>query len=71
MSEQFDVGEFLKIALIQPKEVMNDAGRVETHDIDKLVKAAQFLQKYNAAQADPLSCLRQDDLPNTDCWIRR
>lgn len=60
--------ELLREAILQPKEVKNDAGRVETHDIDKLVKALQYLNQTEAAEGDLFSCLRQNDLPHKDCW---
>ena len=63
--------QLLREAILQPKEVKNDAGRVETHDIDKLVKALQYLNQTETAEGDLFSCLRQSDLPHKDCWSSR
>jgi hypothetical protein len=64
-----DVIEILKEMLKAPKEVKNDAGRVETHDIDKLLDAVKYLQKQKVAEeSDPFSCLRQAPIPHPDGW---
>ena len=64
-----DVIEILKELLKAPKEVKNDAGRVETHDIDKLLEAAKYLRNLDVTQnVDPFSCLRQAPIPHPDGW---
>ena len=60
--------ELLREAILQPKEVKNDAGRVEMHDLDKITEALQYLRKEETAEGDPFLCMRQTDLPHKDCW---
>ena len=55
-------------AMKSPKRAKNDAGEVETHDLDKLVKALDLARKFGAANVDPFRCVAQSNLPRRDIW---
>lgn len=56
-------------AMKNPKRVKNDAGEVETQQLDYLVKALDLARKYNAANVDPFRCVAQCSLPRKDVWM--
>ena len=55
-------------ALTSPEEVQNDAGRIENHELDKVVKALKYAEKLQAAQQSPFGCLQSAPIHYRDAW---
>ena len=60
MADNSDVTDAVAGLLAQPKRARTDAGEVEMQDIDKAVKAAEFVMRSRAASSSisPFACLR-------------